>query len=825
MVKLTGQALEALKAGDPFLKGALPGAVRRDPSDASIGTGNFTQGAPAFWFARSVEYGSAENLYTPYADSPWVRSAIQKIAQPISSCELLFTRPSSIKVRAKRPGMKQLSTARGIIYRAEAELLDLPQIMQWLKEPVRDLSYQDFVEASVGWLKMQEAFWVMADKTRMVPFPEVANGFPQITIARPDRMRPDIEDGEIVGWTFTKAGGRTLKLDPTQVVRLRGWNPYDDYRGLGDYRAAHIAAEADWLAGKFSRNLMANNGDTSRIISVKNGQPSDTQRAQLIAEFRARREASLRGQNRDVVVGGDVELHNAELASVDPSFISQRLENRHEVYIAFGVPPSMADIKASYSTGSASDMFQLLTNTCIPTGAKYCGALEKLIFMMTGERVEAGLSWDEHPCMQEVRKERLDIIAKLAAQGMPVEAINEYLALGLVKYPGWEIGYIPINIQPVLNEAGEVNPAPTPGDFSEPPEENEPGNPPEPDGDETPEPVKEMLSVLRNKSAAERKPSEKNKKLWEAHMRLRSKAVKQYQGKISRLLTEYRATALSRLYAVKNLRAFSAPQISSESKPGTQAEASSASHECASPAGYSETSNCHPAVAAGAENHGRNPAASLAAAISPVTKSLVDVLFDAAAFVADLTKRLDPVARGVMQAAGEELFAEIGQADNPWKMAPQTALRFIKTRDKLLSSVGETAQSQLNTALSAGLDKGETVEQLAARVKGVFNNLSNNEARRIAMTETSAAYGFSRHEAMTDAGIEYKAWLTSGGDNVRAAHEAAGAEYGPDGAIPIDDPFFVDGEALMYPGDNAGSAGNVINCHCVQIAARKPKEE
>ena len=759
---ITGQAIEALKANDPFLRGAMP-LVRRDPGDASIGTGGFTQGVPAFWFARSMEYGTAETLYTPYADSPWVRSAIQKISQPISSCEILFTKPSSTKVRSKGRGktLKQLSTSRGIIYRSEDELLDLPQIAAWLKEPVRDLTYQDFVEASIGWLNMQECFWVMDDAIR-IPFPTAAeNPHAPIRVARPDRMRPTVEDGEIIAWTFTAPGGKTLKLLPDQVVRLRGWNPYDEFRGLGNYRAAHIAAEADWLAGKFSRNLMANNGDTSRIISVKGGQPTDSQRAQLIQEFKARREASLRGQSRDVVVGGEVELHNAELASVDPAFISQRLENRHEIYIAFGVPPSMADIKASYSIGSASDMFQLLINTCIPTGAKFCGALEKLIYKLTGERVEAGLNWDEHPCMQEVRKERLDSIAKLASQGMPMEEINEYLALGMVQYPGWEVGYLPINVTPVLNEAGEVNPAPLPGDFSEVPAGGEAAT--GDDEDQQPEEVKAMLSALRGRAHGHvHKAGGKNKQIWEAHMKLRAAAIKQYQGKVSKLFMAYRAKALKHL-------------------------------------------------------------ASADVGKSVVAKSLVEILFSKEHFSRELLEALEPVTQSVMQRAGDELYSEIGQ-DDPWKMAPKSALKFIRGRDKLLESVGDTAQAQLNTALANGLAKGETTEQLSDRVRGVFNNLQNFEARRIAMTETSATYGFTRNEAMNEAGVEYKSWLSSHGPTVREAHAAAEEQYG-DAPIPIDEPFVVDGEELMYPGDESGSPGNVINCHCIQIAVQKPKEQ
>ena len=60
--------------------------------------------------------------------------------------------------------------------------------------------------------------------------------------------------------------------------------------------------------------------------------------------------------------------------------------------------------------------------------------------------------------------------------------------------------------------------------------------------------------------------------------------------------------------------------------------------------------------------------------------------------------------------------------------------------------------------------------------------------------------------------------------NVRSAHLQAGLDYPPERAIPLDEAFIVGGEALMYPGDPAGSPGNVINCHCIQIAVA-PEEE
>ena len=40
----------------------------------------------------------------------------------------------------------------------------------------------------------------------------------------------------------------------------------------------------------------------------------------------------------------------------------------------------------------------------------------------------------------------------------------------------------------------------------------------------------------------------------------------------------------------------------------------------------------------------------------------------------------------------------------------------------------------------------------------------------------------------------------------------------------MDEPFEVDGEQLMYPGDPAGSAGNIINCQCIEIMSAGPVE-
>jgi len=280
-----------------------------------------------------------------------------------------------------------------------------------------------------------------------------------------------------------------------------------------------------------------------------------------------------------------------------------------------------------------------------------------------------------------------------------------------------------------------------------------------------PKAVREMLGALREtKAAALADLTRANKKaIWEAHMRKRAGTIKTYQGKASRVINEFRGKVLNK---------------------------------------WAQYESAH--------------------AKQMVQRSVIDFIFDAAEFGNALRVVMNPVSQAALQTAGEQLFEEIGRSD-PWKMPPHKALEFVASRNGALKGVGETVRGQLNTVLETGFKEGTSIEKMTDEIRGVFNNLAKYEAKRIAMTETSVAFGFARDAAMRSAGVEQKMWLSSHGETVRPAHAAAEDDYG-ESPIPIDEPFVVDGEKLMYPGDPNGSAENVINCHCVSIAAAPADE-
>jgi len=104
--------------------------------------------------------------------------------------------------------------------------------------------------------------------------------------------------------------------------------------------------------------------------------------------------------------------------------------------------------------------------------------------------------------------------------------------------------------------------------------------------------------------------------------------------------------------------------------------------------------------------------------------------------------------------------------------------------------------------------------------------LPRHRTENIARTETLRAANAGSHEIHKMWGVGWKEWLATYDDRARPEHMTAGSEYkegGSIGPIPIDQPFIVMGEELMYPHDPAGSPKNFCNCRCT-TAPFFPKE-
>ncbi len=132
----------------------------------------------------------------------------------------------------------------------------------------------------------------------------------------------------------------------------------------------------------------------------------------------------------------------------------------------------------------------------------------------------------------------------------------------------------------------------------------------------------------------------------------------------------------------------------------------------------------------------------------------------------------------------------------------------------------------LKEELTRGFVNGDTYPQISRRVKDLLEG-DAGKAIRIVRTESTRIYNEAQYDSILHAeeqGITMtKTWISSRDDRTRESHEML------DGVtIPVDEPFVIDGDEGMFPGDFS-EARNVINCRCTVeynvVAINKPSHD
>lgn len=141
--------------------------------------------------------------------------------------------------------------------------------------------------------------------------------------------------------------------------------------------------------------------------------------------------------------------------------------------------------------------------------------------------------------------------------------------------------------------------------------------------------------------------------------------------------------------------------------------------------------------------------------------------------------------------------------------------QFIRANALIKSTiVSDTTLNLFRRVIADASKNGGTINEIAAAISGKMPQYSGYRAQMIARTEVHGAANFANHTVAAESGIELlKSWLSAEDDVTRPWH----AEMDSKPPIPLNDYFNVDGDQMMYPGDQNGSPRNVINCRCTEV--------
>ena len=647
-----------------------------------------------------------------------------------------------------------------------------------------EMPWMDFITQTTGFLALHnEVYWIVTDTDGIKP--------KKILIAGRDQCRPVIRSGALVGYELHSGQGRTIPLFLEDVYRVLDFNPYNRHKGMGPLDAAKLQISSSYQATMFNEATLANGARIGVVLTTPQGVKLSTEEMDYLREQFNTQQGGARNAGKAFLATGGMDVKPFTQTMADLQMLDLRRFDAASICAAFGVPPEIIGLnpEAQYAHGPAQLRF--IQNTIGPmlsfvAGHISLGLLPRFRFTKHIDvPVQKSLAFcgSRYPlrmrsCFRKEKVKALQSGSHLFAwfditQHPAMQAQLEKTAESVLKFTGSgvtlnnliEAHDLPYELQPWGDEwwigMGQV-----PARFALEAGLEGITGPSLPEGvtpGEEEEPEKTIVSAKSVVKADERQKLRiwRNWVIsWAGIEREYREAMRKFFIRQQRILIDKLKKAMSELKSVKADPNEIIARVVFDLK------------------------------------------------IENAKIRVINQVFFEKAGELGIRQSLTEV----LSLTGDKLVEAVEQA----KRANTMRASLLRSSHKI-TKINLTTQNMVARQLAKGIEAGEGLSELSARIQ---TRLGSNRARSlsIARTQTGGAVGTGRHTGFKAAGIDLKSWLTSRDDNVRDSHRQAESRYA--GGISLDVPFEVGGEFLMYPGDPAGSAGEIANCRCAELAIR-----
>jgi len=644
-----------------------------------------------------------------------------------------------------------------------------------------EVPFTKFLTETIGFLTLyRECYWVYLDKDLRVP--------KSILVAGPNTLKPVVDMGVLTGYQLRLANGRQVPLFLDDVWPLLDFNPGNPYHGIGPAVVGKLAISASYQASLLNEATLANGGKIGNLITTP-GRLDPDEKQMLIAQFDSRHK-SARNAGRTCLMTGGADVKNLAQTMADLQMLDLSKFHATEICILFDVPPEVIGLnsEAQYAHGPAHQRF--IANNIAPTLSFVAEHITSGILRRFKNRKHASAPFAN--CKSYIGRvaRTKHLPSYRQAKVKAVQSGQQLFAWFVIEeHPAMQV-MLRERIEKVLGYTEKGVPLNACIDAFDLPFEHSPWGddwwisaglmparytleagiegltgPSLPEGEE-----EEGKSIEANKAVGdivEKSDERQRLRIWRNWATSWLGIEKEYTQALRTLFRRQQRiieTELKKVFGKSKSQKADTEQI------------------------------------------------------------IARVVFD----LKKENGKLKVINHTFFEKASElgirqSLTELLGLKGDQLKEKAEQVKRLPILKGKLVIStsnitgVNKVTQRLIARQLKQGLDTGEGLNELTNRIRSVFN-FNRSRALRIARTQTGGAVSSGRHYGMKAAGVELKSWLTSRDKDVRDSHRNAEQKYAE--GIPLEQPFEVDGELLMYPGDPAGSAANIINCRCVELAKR-----
>lgn len=566
----------------------------------------------------------------------------------------------------------------------------------------------------------------------------------------------DQTQNTVAFWKLTVAGKETL-YQPHEIVWLRDIDPSDPRRGLGRVQAALSAALQDFNASQWNATFFGQGAIPGGVIESEKGLSAD-QVGMVRSQFEDRH-AGAGKAHRIAVLAGGLKWTQTQVAQRDMDFAGLRTLSRDEILAVLGVPKIMVGIVEDYNRATASSAKAILfENTLLPVMAAWEEEVTEDVQLWKGcQDVVVGFDTSGVEALRENLATKVETASKLFAVGYPLNEINERLEMGMTELEGvGDVSFLPASIMPAELAMEPPDPAPgaAPADPAMDPDAMEEPDPADAGEDAEPEePAKGAATAVERAATA---------KFWKAYLQNTVMPVERIaRSKFSRYFRDLRGEVLTNLDKVLKAKGKAQGLLLTREPSGLLVE------------------------------------------------EIETVLWNELRWNNALRAISAKVWATAVQKATEGVSAELGGLTSFQGVSDPKVAEFLQAKTLKVSRINDTVRARLRTHLLEAIAQGETIGEIASRIRLEFN-FANARSVTIARTETAQAIGQTRLAAMQAEGWTKHKWITAHDEAVRNTHRKL------DGSVvPLGVPF---ANGCTAPGDPTAAPEEIINCRCVAVA-------
>jgi len=562
-----------------------------------------------------------------------------------------------------------------------------------------------------------------------------------------------------VRWFYDPGGSADpIPFELWEIFHGKYWNPEDPVRGLAPWEAAKMSGLQDWDIKRYNRAFVKNSCDPGGHFEAGDYEPTDKQKRAFIQQFKDRHQGPSRAF--DPMILGNLKWKPNQIPHKEMHFPEQNKLTLRDVMMVYGVKKTNLglDDDINRSTANVQDS-GLWHNTLLPITDLVEYSFWMLARFIDGGKHEILFDKGQVKALRKDIREDTGAVKDLWSCGVPMSQLNERFELGLNEYPGWDGSFIPTGMIPsgLAGANGTNGKASKAGEG----EKSLPGaaatallegpraakSPGAPESDSDSLPPPAVPEDLEEYGAK-----------FERDVVLPVQA--KFQGKVERFWMAWRVEALRRFKKATGWTG-DAEKVAAPKKPLRL------DIEAVLPPKYTWDKTLREAV-----------------------KDLY-------------SKALLAGAKARAEDIGEPPFITVVRADLAKWVRANCAEKVTR--------ITKTGRTLMRRSLKKGMEAGESLDQMATRIKKVHGVLKNN-AMTVARTEVGKALEHGAYaEAKASEVVEGHWWVPTGDDATRDSHADMAGQY-----RPLGKKFTTgDGKKLLHPHDPNGAGGEVINCRCI----------